>query len=85
MKIAFDAKRAYQNGTGLGHYSRTLISSLATFYPEHQYYLCAPKLTDRYDLIGIFTGILKFIPVNLYINFVVLCRISFENKVMNSN
>ena len=50
MKIAFDAKRAYQNGTGLGHYSRTLISSLATFYPEHQYYLCAPKLTSRFDI-----------------------------------
>jgi len=50
MKIAFDAKRAYQNGTGLGHYSRTLISSLADFYPEHQYYLCAPKLTNRFDI-----------------------------------
>jgi glycosyltransferase involved in cell wall biosynthesis len=49
MKIAFDAKRAYQNSTGLGHYSRTLISSLATFYAEDQYYLFAPKLTDRYD------------------------------------
>lgn len=50
MKIAFDAKRAYQNGTGLGHYSRTLISSLATYYPQHQYYLCAPKLTGRYNI-----------------------------------
>lgn len=49
MKIAFDAKRAYQNGTGLGHYSRTLISSLATYFPGHDYYLCAPKLTPRYD------------------------------------
>ncbi len=25
--IAFDAKRAYHNTTGLGHYSRTLIQS----------------------------------------------------------
>ena len=50
MKIAFDAKRAYQNATGLGNYSRTLISSLATFYPQHEYYLLAPKLTDRYDI-----------------------------------
>ena len=49
MRIAFDAKRAYQNNTGLGHYSRTLISSLATFYPQHQYFLCAPKLTNRFD------------------------------------
>jgi glycosyltransferase involved in cell wall biosynthesis len=49
MNIAFDAKRAYQNGTGLGHYSRTLISSLAKWYPNNQYYLCAPKLTSRFD------------------------------------
>jgi glycosyltransferase involved in cell wall biosynthesis len=49
MKIAFDAKRAYQNTTGLGHYSRTLITSLATSFPEHQYYLCAPKVTGLYN------------------------------------
>lgn len=48
MKIAFDAKRAFQNNTGLGHYSRTLISSLATTFPEHQYYLCAPKVTNKF-------------------------------------
>lgn len=61
MKIAFDAKRAYQNGTGLGHYSRTLISSLATFYPEHHYYLCAPKLTTRYDIAG-FSNVTSIVP-----------------------
>ncbi|MFN5249170.1 MAG: glycosyltransferase family 1 protein, partial [Bacteroidota bacterium] len=37
MRIAFDAKRAFHNGTGLGHYSRTLIHSLATSFPQHQY------------------------------------------------
>lgn len=52
MKIAFDAKRAYQNSTGLGHYSRTLISSLATYYPAHSYYLVAPKLTSQFDITG---------------------------------
>lgn len=50
LNIAFDAKRAYQNGTGLGHYSRTLITSLATFYAGHEYYLCAPRVTNRYDI-----------------------------------
>lgn len=49
MNIAFDAKRAFQNNTGLGNYSRTLISSLATYYPEHHYYLYVPKLTGMYD------------------------------------
>jgi glycosyltransferase involved in cell wall biosynthesis len=48
MNIAFDAKRAFQNNTGLGNYSRTLISSLATYYPDNSYYLYAPKLTDMY-------------------------------------
>lgn len=49
MQIGFDAKRAYQNNTGLGHYSRTLISSLAKYYPQEEYFLFAPKQTDMYD------------------------------------
>jgi glycosyltransferase involved in cell wall biosynthesis len=49
MNIAFDAKRAFQNNTGLGNYSRTLISALATYYPEHHYYLYAPKITGMYN------------------------------------
>ena len=48
MRIAFDAKRAYQNNTGLGNYSRSLISSLAALYPQHDYYLMAPKQTEMY-------------------------------------
>src|SRR5437762_7248059 len=43
MNIGFDAKRAYYNKTGLGHYSRTLIHSLAEFYPDNEYYLFNPK------------------------------------------
>lgn len=50
MNIGFDAKRAYHNGTGLGHYSRTLISSLANFYPESEYYLCNPKPASKFHL-----------------------------------
>ncbi|MBW8683268.1 glycosyltransferase family 4 protein [Chitinophaga rhizophila] len=52
MNIAFDAKRAYQNNTGLGNYSRTLISSLATYHPQHNYFLYAPKLTTMYQTAG---------------------------------
>jgi glycosyltransferase involved in cell wall biosynthesis len=48
MKIALDAKRAYHNGTGLGHYSRTLINSLAKYYAMHNYYLCNPKKSTYY-------------------------------------
>lgn len=49
MNIAFDAKRAFTNGTGLGHYSRTLITSLAENYPAHEYFLCTPKATTRFN------------------------------------
>ena len=48
MRIGFDAKRAFQNSTGLGHYSRTLIKSLCTYFPDNAYYLFAPKHTDRF-------------------------------------
>ena len=50
MNIAFDAKRAFTNGTGLGHYSRTLIRSLATFFPAENYFPCTPLITDRFDI-----------------------------------
>lgn len=50
MNIAFDAKRAFTNGTGLGHYSRTLIRSLATFFPAENYFPCTPLITDRFDV-----------------------------------
>src|SRR5262245_14266308 len=52
MNIGFDAKRAYHNGTGLGHYSRTLIRSLAEYFPQHQYYLFNPKPSDLFHLNG---------------------------------
>lgn len=48
MRIGFDAKRAFQNRTGLGNYSRTLVTSLAEYYPEHQYVLFAPKVKPLY-------------------------------------
>lgn len=49
MNIGFDAKRAFHNGTGLGHYSRTLINALAAFFPDHEYYLFNPKHGSRYQ------------------------------------
>lgn len=42
MKIAFDAKRALYNRTGLGNYSRFVINGLAATFPEHAYTLYAP-------------------------------------------
>lgn len=62
MNIGFDAKRAYHNGTGLGHYSRTLIHSLSEFYPEHHYYLFNPKPSDRFEVKG--NNIHEILPSN---------------------
>lgn len=52
MNIGFDAKRAFHNGTGLGHYSRTLIRSLSEYHPQHQYYLFNPKPSAVFSLNG---------------------------------
>lgn len=52
MNIGFDAKRAFHNGTGLGHYSRTLIHSLADYFPQHDYFLFNPKPSDLFKLEG---------------------------------
>jgi len=50
MNIGFDAKRAYHNQTGLGHYSRTLIRSLSEYHPNHHYYLFNPKPSGLFSL-----------------------------------
>lgn len=44
MKIGFDAKRLYNNFTGLGNYSRTLVKNLHSYFPDDQYYLYTPKI-----------------------------------------
>ena len=43
MKIGFDAKRAVQNNTGLGNYSRYILEIVSCFYPDNRYFLFAPK------------------------------------------
>ena len=43
MKIGFDAKRAFLNHTGLGNYSRSVITSLSHYFPGNAYFLYTPK------------------------------------------
>lgn len=43
VRIGFDAKRAAQNRTGLGNYSRFVIDILSRYYPENDYYLYVPS------------------------------------------
>ncbi len=49
MKIGFDAKRLFENNTGLGNYSRTLVQNLATCHPENEYQLFAPRSVQNLD------------------------------------
>ena len=43
-KLGFDAKRAYQNYSGLGNYSRYVLSAMINMYPENAYYLYTPRV-----------------------------------------
>jgi glycosyltransferase involved in cell wall biosynthesis len=43
MRIGFDGKRAVQNYTGLGNYSRYILEILSKYYPNNEYYIFAPK------------------------------------------
>ncbi len=42
MRIGFDAKRAFNNYSGLGNYSRYIISNICRFYPENECLLYTP-------------------------------------------
>jgi glycosyltransferase involved in cell wall biosynthesis len=44
VRIGFDAKRLFNNFTGLGNYSRFIVNALVSHFPEHDYWLYTPKL-----------------------------------------
>ena len=64
MKIGFDAKRAYHNYTGLGNYSRDLIHSLLSFYPNDEYHLYSPKdsVNSRFSFIDDYSNVFSHFP-----------------------
>ena len=66
MIIGFDAKRAFNNFTGLGNYSRTLIETLAKYYPENEYHLFTPKKIDhpRLDFIHSYPSVSVHFPTD---------------------
>ncbi len=47
INIAFDAKRAFLNTSGLGNYARTLIKSMNEYYPENKYSLFTPRQSEN--------------------------------------
>jgi glycosyltransferase involved in cell wall biosynthesis len=46
MKIGFDAKRALNNHSGLGNYSRNLLNGLLEHFPDNDYFLFSPKADE---------------------------------------
>lgn len=46
MIIGFEAKRAVANNTGLGNYSRLVVDVLSELYPDNDYRLYAPNVSN---------------------------------------
>lgn len=47
LRIGYDARQLYNNFTGPGNYSRTLLSNLAEYFPDNAYFLYTPQLTKN--------------------------------------
>jgi glycosyltransferase involved in cell wall biosynthesis len=66
MNIGFDGKRAANNLTGLGNYSRSLIAHMVNYFPQNQYFIYTPKVKSHkqiqsfMDLPGVLLRLAKF-------------------------
>jgi glycosyltransferase involved in cell wall biosynthesis len=49
LRIGFDAKRAFNNGTGLGNYARFVINGMIKHFPQHEYYLFTPIIKPEFE------------------------------------
>ena len=67
MKIGYDGKRAAQNFTGLGNYSRYAIEALAANFPGNEYLVYVPKDVDNKKFSSILSSaagaVKKVLPV----------------------
>jgi hypothetical protein len=50
MRIGYDAKRAFNNFSGLGNYSRTLIRQMQLRFPDNQYILYTPSVDSELEI-----------------------------------
>ncbi|MDR0364198.1 MAG: glycosyltransferase family 4 protein [Bacteroidales bacterium] len=48
LRIGYDAKRAFNNSSGLGNYSRAMIHILSEYYPNNEYILYTPKEQEKF-------------------------------------
>jgi len=62
MKIGYDAKRFFLNNTGLGNYSRWLIRTVASLYPDNSYLLYTTKIKPN-DQVGFINGHPNILPI----------------------
>jgi glycosyltransferase involved in cell wall biosynthesis len=53
VNIGFDAKRLFNNFTGLGNYSRFVVHALAENFPDNRYSLYTPKYRNHPELMSI--------------------------------
>ncbi|MDP1727897.1 MAG: glycosyltransferase family 1 protein [Bacteroidota bacterium] len=62
MRIGFDAKRIFNNQTGLGNYSRSLVKGLLKAYPENQFDLYTPEIKIFKDFLLAEPNVKRFLP-----------------------
>lgn len=53
MRIGYDGKRAIENMTGLGNYSRLLLEVLSERFPDNEYTLYAPRLKHNPRMLSL--------------------------------
>jgi glycosyltransferase involved in cell wall biosynthesis len=58
VRIGFDAKRVFNNFTGLGNYSRFVLDGLTEFYSDNEYFLYTPKIRQHPE-------VQKYLPLNI--------------------
>ncbi len=65
MKIAFDAKRVFNNQTGLGNYSRVLTRQLVKQFPENNYFLYTPKVKIFNEFLSTEPNVKRILPTGI--------------------
>lgn len=49
LRIGYDAKQLFNNFTGPGNYSRTLLNNLADYFPDNAYFLYTDKVVKNQE------------------------------------
>lgn len=85
MIIGFEAKRLFQNYSGLGNYSRNTINLLSRYYPENQYVLFTPKLSSLFlppDQVKVISPVSRFSKrFRAYWRLSVVCKLLKKNNI----